>query len=122
MSAKIPQHNTPRGTWCRFSGCDSNSGICQMCKPEPALSARDIAALAALAEDGTPMQGSRLASKMRAAGRDTSPAAAHQAGASLARKKLAIKNIPDPGLHVQYEVTNAGREWITRYQSTGGAL
>ncbi len=30
---KIPQHNTPRGTWCRFSGCDSYSGTCPMCAP-----------------------------------------------------------------------------------------
>lgn len=29
----IPQHNTSRGTWCRFSGCDSYSGTCKMCTP-----------------------------------------------------------------------------------------
>jgi hypothetical protein len=32
---KIPQHNTPSGTWCRSSGCDSTSGVCRMCEPDP---------------------------------------------------------------------------------------
>jgi hypothetical protein len=32
---KIPQHKTPRGTWCRMSGVDSASGICRLCEPEP---------------------------------------------------------------------------------------
>jgi hypothetical protein len=36
QTVKIPQHNTPQGTWCRFSGCDSKSGICRMCEPDPA--------------------------------------------------------------------------------------
>jgi hypothetical protein len=30
---KIPEHNTPRGTWCRFSGVDSKSGVCLACAP-----------------------------------------------------------------------------------------
>ena len=119
-TVKIPQHKTSQGTWCRFSGCDSKSGICRMCAPEPALSEREVAALSALAEYDAPMQGGNLASKMRAAGRETSSAAAHQAGASLARKGLAIKGIPDVGLHVQYEITNQGREWVARYRSVGG--
>jgi hypothetical protein len=91
---QIPQHNTPRGTWCRFSGCDSNSGICHVCKPEPGLSARELAALAALARQNAPTTGYVLAARMRTAGRDISPAAAHQAGAALTRKGLAIKGRP----------------------------
>lgn len=31
---KIPEHNTPRGTWCRFSGVDSTSGVCLACAPD----------------------------------------------------------------------------------------
>lgn len=30
---KIPEHNTPRGAWCRFSGADSKSGVCLACAP-----------------------------------------------------------------------------------------
>jgi hypothetical protein len=30
---QIPEHHTPQGTWCRFSGMDSFSGTCQMCAP-----------------------------------------------------------------------------------------
>jgi hypothetical protein len=33
---KIPQHNTPSGRWCRFSGSNSTSGVCWMCEPDPA--------------------------------------------------------------------------------------
>jgi hypothetical protein len=33
-TVKIPQHSNPRtGTWCRFSGCDSNAdGGCPSCR------------------------------------------------------------------------------------------
>ena len=48
-TVKIPRHSTERGTWCRMSGCDSTSGICRLCEPEPRLSERERAALAALA-------------------------------------------------------------------------
>lgn len=33
---RIPQHSRPDGQWCPFSGCDSASGICRMCEPDPA--------------------------------------------------------------------------------------
>jgi hypothetical protein len=35
VTVKIPQHKTPDGRWCLFSGCDSTTGICRMCEPEP---------------------------------------------------------------------------------------
>ena len=41
-TVKIPQHRTPGGFWCRFSGCDSYSGICRMCEPEPARPESDL--------------------------------------------------------------------------------
>lgn len=36
-TVEIPQHHTPRGVWCPFSGADSLSGICWTCElaPEP---------------------------------------------------------------------------------------
>jgi hypothetical protein len=117
---KIPQHNAARGSWCRFSGCDSLSGICRMCEPDPSLSAREIAALAALASNDEPATGGSLAARMRRAGRSASPAAAHQAGAALARKGLAVKAVPVRGDYVRYEATNQGREWVARYRAAGG--
>jgi hypothetical protein len=32
-TVKIPEHNTPRGVWCRASGCDGKTGVCHLCKP-----------------------------------------------------------------------------------------
>jgi hypothetical protein len=31
-SKRIPQHNRPDGTWCRFSSCDSTTGRCPDCE------------------------------------------------------------------------------------------
>jgi hypothetical protein len=120
QTVKIPQHNTPQGTWCRFSGVDSIYGTCLACRPQPALSEREFRALLAL--DGMDVAtGDGLASKMRAAGRETSRAAAHQAGAALARKGLVLKGHLAAGDYVRYEITNAGREWIAQYRNAGGA-
>jgi hypothetical protein len=122
QTVKIPQHNRPDGSWCPFSGCDSISGICRMCEPSPALSDRETAALLALDGREGPVGGGALAAAMRAAGRNTSAAAAHQGAASLARNGLAVKDLPDPagGGHVRYEITSAGREWVARYRAVGG--
>lgn len=119
-TVKIPQHNTPRGTWCQFSGCDSTTGICRMCAPEPSLSEREIAALAVLGRHGKEMAGNLLGSLMCAAGRQTTASAAHQAGAGLTRKGLTIKGTQPGHDRVQYEATNAGCEWIARYREVGG--
>ena len=87
--------------------------------PDPNLSEREAAALAVLVAFGTPMGGNSLAGRMCNAGRSTRPAAAHQAGAALARKGLATKgNYPFPDSAMKYEATNAGREWIARHQAT----
>ena len=93
-------------------------------RPEPGLSAREIAALAALAEQDSPATGHGLAARMQMAGRPTTTAAAHQAGAALARKGLAIKGQPDgdPHAHVRYEITCRGRDWIASYQGGGSAV
>lgn len=112
---KIPQHNTPQGTWCRFSGCDSKTGVCHLCKPViPGLSDRAAAALIALASQSGPVMGARLATLMQALGRATTPAAAHQAGANLAHKGFATKGIP-PGFYVRYVITDAGRALLAEH-------
>lgn len=80
--------------------------------PAPLLSAREVAALTALASQGRPVSGKVLAVRMQDGGRETSPAAAHQAAAALTRKGLAIKVQPYDHLLVRYEITNRGREWI----------
>ena len=86
------------------------------------LSDREIAALAVLARMVGPISGRSLAARMCEAGRPTSPAAAHQAGAALARKGLAVKdNWPLPDSSMKYEATNAGQAWIARYQAAGGS-
>lgn len=121
-TVKIPRHSTERGTWCRMSGCDSTSGICRLCEPEPRLSERERAALAALAADGTPMIGPCLAGAMSAAGRETTNSAAHQAGAGLARKGLAIKGHRPGSDLIRYEVTNSGRDWLDRFRAVGGKV
>ena len=121
-TVKIPQHNTERGTWCRFSGCDSKTGVCPMCRPEPNLSEREIAALVALAPLAMPATGDYLASLMCDAGRDTSPAAAHQAGTALTRKGLATKGRLPGGASIRYEATSAGRDWIPGYRAAGGVI
>jgi hypothetical protein len=89
--------------------------------PQPKLSEREIAALAALASRDTAITGNVLAGRMKKAGRATTTAAAHQAGAALARKGLAIKGQlgDDPYSRVRYELTNKGREWITAYRQAG---
>jgi hypothetical protein len=83
-----------------------------------ALGEREIAALAAIVGRDTAVTGHVLAGRMREAGRATTTAAAHQAGAALARKGLAIKGQPGDDLHeyVRYEITNQGREWLASYQ------
>jgi hypothetical protein len=107
---KIPEHNTPRGAWCRASGCDSTTGVCHLCKPViDGLSDREAAALVALAQAGYAVMGLGLARQMRSLGRATSVAAAHQAGAALARKGLAIKATPVNSDYVRYEINNQGR-------------
>ena len=74
------------------------------------LSERETAALLALAEMGGPAGGYSLAAMMRAAGRRTSSAAAHQAANGLTRKGLATKGHRDQDGHIRYEITARGRE------------
>jgi hypothetical protein len=81
------------------------------------LSERETAALLALADHDVPVGGGTLARTMSANGRPTSTAAAHQAANALANKGLAIKGIPEEGLHVRYEINNKGRELAARYRN-----
>jgi hypothetical protein len=74
------------------------------------LSERETAAFLALADHGVPVTGGGLGRFMGAGGRETSTAAAHQAGAALARKGLAIKGNPDRHGLIRYEITNDGRK------------
>jgi hypothetical protein len=85
------------------------------------LTEREVAALAALGTLASPATGNKLASTMRLAGRATSPAAAHQAGAALAREGLAVKGtLYGTAGAVGYEITSTGREWIALYRRLGG--
>lgn len=121
MTATIPQHRTPDDAWCQLSGCESRSGVCSVCAPEPPLSERELAALTVLAGMSSPVGGERLANRMQAAGRETTPAAAHQAGAALARKRLAAKGRDSCTLRVRYEITRTGLAWLSSYRAAGGA-
>jgi Domain of unknown function (DUF4314) len=76
------------------------------------LSEREAAALSALADAPNSVNGDGLARRMRAGGRVTSTAAAHQAGAALARKGLAVKAQDTFTLIVMYEIAEAGRDLV----------
>jgi transposase len=81
---------------------------------EPArLSEREAAALLALAALNLPMTGPDLALNMRTLGRNTSTAAAHQAGVALARKGLVFKSDADRHNPVRYRITEQGRTRVT---------
>lgn len=86
------------------------------------LSDRATAALLALADAENPVGGDALARRMSAAGRVTTVAAAHQAGADLARKGLAVKRQDEYTLRVMYEINSAGR-YLVRLglRAPGGA-
>lgn len=77
------------------------------------LSERQAAALLALADLGTLTGGTGLAGKMTADGRETSPAAAHQAANGLVLKRLARKD-RDEQWRVTYELLAAGRKLAAR--------
>ena len=82
------------------------------------LSEGEISALRVLASRDGPVTGPALAAGMTKAGQRTTAAAAHSAGAALARKGLAVKGQPsgDPGALVRYEITNRGRERAARHE------
>jgi hypothetical protein len=86
------------------------------------LSERQITALAALDRLIAPATGRWLAVTMCEDGRDTSPAAAHQAGAYLTRAGLADKISVGygSGAPVAYEITGLGRQWLGEYHRKGG--
>ena len=75
------------------------------------LSDREAAALIALDDLGMAVTGRVLAERMTASGRETTPAGAHQSGAGLDRKGLAVKKHVDgaSGLQIGYEITGDGR-------------
>lgn len=77
----------------------------------PRLSEREAAALLALRDLGNPANGRELAERMTANGRETSPAGAHQSGAGLDRKGLAVKTMvaTEYGPQIGYEITDEGR-------------
>jgi hypothetical protein len=77
------------------------------------LSDRQAAALSALAGMGCPVGGTALAQRMRANGRDTSTAAAHQAANGLVNKGLAVKGHPAGSPLSRYEITDEGRRVAT---------
>lgn len=101
----------------RRSTCDSTT------TPEETLPVSSVRlsdlqrfALLALDDRGVSLRGDELAEEMSAVGRETTTAAAHQAGNGLAGKGLAVKG-SDAGL-IRYEITALGRVIAERLRST----
>ena len=121
---KIPQHDTSRGGWCRFSGCDSNTGICHMCKPDPDLNPLELAALALLANQREPMISNVLVGMLHRAGfRFPRTRGNREIGDSLTGKGLVVNDAPlNADRIVRYEICEEGQAWLARWQAVGGTL